>query len=71
MIATNLTGVFKSLRAELKQMVQQGKGGAIVNLGSVASLVAISGNPAYGSSKHGVAGLTKNAAVDYAPSGIA
>jgi NAD(P)-dependent dehydrogenase (short-subunit alcohol dehydrogenase family) len=69
-IATNLTGVFKSLRAELKQMVQQGKGGAIVNLGSVAALIGISGNPAYGSSKHGVAGLTKNAAVDYAPYGI-
>ncbi len=69
-IATNLTGVFKSLRAELRQMVKQGKGGAIVNIGSVASLIGVPGNPAYGSSKHGVAGITKNAAVDYAPYGI-
>lgn len=69
-IATNLTGVFKSLRAELRQMVKQGKGGAIVNVGSVAALIGIGGNPAYGSSKHGVAGITKNAAIDYAPYGI-
>jgi NAD(P)-dependent dehydrogenase (short-subunit alcohol dehydrogenase family) len=64
------TGVFKSLRAELRQMVKQGKGGAIVNVGSVAALIGIGGNPAYGSSKHGVAGITKNAAIDYAPYGI-
>lgn len=69
-IATNLTGVFKSLRAELRQMVKQGKGGAIVNVGSVASLIGVPGNPAYGSSKHGVSGITKNAAIDYAPYGI-
>ncbi len=69
-LATNLTGVFKSLRAELRQMVKQGKGGAIVNIGSVAALIGIPGNPAYGSSKHGVAGITKNAAIDYAPYGI-
>jgi NAD(P)-dependent dehydrogenase (short-subunit alcohol dehydrogenase family) len=69
-IATNLTGVFKSLRAELRQMVKQKKGGAIVNIGSVAALIGVPGNPAYGSSKHGVSGITKNAAIDYAPYGI-
>lgn len=69
-LATNLTGVFKSLRAELGQMIKQGTGGAIVNIGSVAALIGTPGNPAYGSSKHGVAGITKNAAIDYAPYGI-
>lgn len=69
-LATNITGVFKSLRAELRQMVKQGKGGAIVNIGSVAAVIGIPGNPAYSSSKHAVTGITKNAAIDYAPYGI-
>jgi len=76
-IATNLTGVFKSLRAELRQMVEQKKGGSIVNIGyaarsarAKAALIGVPGNPAYGSSKHGVSGITRSAAVDYAPHGI-
>lgn len=69
-LATNTTGVFKSLRAELRQMVNQGKGGSIVNIGSIAGLTGLSGNPAYVASKHGVTGLTRNAALDYAPYGI-
>jgi NAD(P)-dependent dehydrogenase (short-subunit alcohol dehydrogenase family) len=69
-LATNITGVFKSLRAELRQMVKQGRGGAIVNIGSVGALVGIAGNPAYTASKHGVTGITRNAAIDYAPYGI-
>ncbi len=69
-LATNITGVFKSLRAELRQMVKQGKGGAIVNIGSVAAIIGVPGNPAYTSSKHAVTGITKNAAIDYAPYGI-
>ncbi len=69
-IATNLTGVFKSLRAELRQMIKQGKGGSIVNIGSVAAIVGTPGNPAYASSKHAVTGITRNAAIDYAPYGI-
>jgi NAD(P)-dependent dehydrogenase (short-subunit alcohol dehydrogenase family) len=69
-VATNTTGMFKSLRAELRQMVQQGRGGAIVNIGSIAGLTGLSGNPAYVASKHGVTGLTRNAALDYAPYGI-
>ena len=66
-VATNTTGMFKSLRAQLRQMVQQGRGGAIVNIGSIAGMTGLSGNPAYVASKHGVTGLTRNAALDYAP----
>lgn len=66
-IRTNATGVFNSLRAELKQMVTQGRGGAIVNVGSIAGMTGLAGNPAYVASKHAVNGLTRNAAVDYAP----
>ncbi|MFB2939432.1 SDR family NAD(P)-dependent oxidoreductase [Aerosakkonemataceae cyanobacterium BLCC-F154] len=69
-IATNTTGVFKSMRSELRQMLGQGKGGAIVNIGSIAGLTGLAGNPAYVASKHGVTGLTRNAALDYAPYGI-
>lgn len=69
-LATNTTGVFKSMRAELRQMVSQGRGGAIVNIGSIAGLTGLGGNPAYVASKHGVTGLTRQAAVDYAPNGI-
>lgn len=66
----NATGVFRCLRAELKQMIAQGAGGAIVNVGSIAGMTGLSGNPAYVASKHAVNGLTKNAAIDYAPYGI-
>lgn len=66
-LRTNATGVFNSLRSELRQMVQQGRGGAIVNVGSIAGMTGLAGNPAYVASKHAVNGLTRNAAVDYAP----
>lgn len=67
---TNAAGVFRCMRAELRQMVAQGRGGAIVNVGSIAGLTGLSGNPAYVASKHAVNGLTRNAAIDYAPFGI-
>lgn len=69
-IATNTTGVFKSMRSELRQMVSQGKSGAIVNISSIAGLTGLAGNPAYVASKHAVTGLTRNGAIDYAPFGI-
>ncbi len=69
-VAINTAGVFKSMRAELRQMVAQGQGGAIVNVGSIAALTGLAGNPAYVASKHAVSGLTANAAIDYAPYGI-
>ncbi len=69
-VATNTTGTFKSLRAELRQMLQQNRGGAIVNIGSIACLTGLPGNPAYMASKYAVTGLTRNAAIEYAPYGI-
>lgn len=68
--ANNITSLFLSMRAELRQMLAQGQGGAIVNIGSIAGLTGLPGNPAYSASKHAVIGLTRNAAIDYAPHGI-
>ena len=51
-------------------MIAQGCGGAIVNIGSIAGLTGLPGNPAYSASKHAVIGLTRNAAIDYAAHGI-
>nr|WP_111301206.1 SDR family NAD(P)-dependent oxidoreductase [Paracoccus saliphilus] len=64
---TNVKGVFLSMRHELRQMMTQGRGGAILNVGSIAGLTGLAGNPAYVASKHAVTGITRNAAVDYAP----
>ncbi len=69
-IRTNVTGTWRNLRAELRQMVAQGRGGAIVNVASIAGLTGLAGNPAYVATKHAVNGMTRNAAVDYAPYGI-
>lgn len=66
----NATGTFKSMRAVIRQLLRQGKGGAIVTVGSIAGLTGLAGNPAYVASKHAVNGLTRSAAVDYAPYGI-
>ncbi|MDP3769219.1 MAG: SDR family oxidoreductase, partial [Dehalococcoidia bacterium] len=68
-IATNLKSVWLCMRFEIPQMREQGRG-AIVNTSSVAGLVGIPGLPAYVASKHGVAGLTKTAALEYARAGI-
>ncbi len=69
MIAVNLTSVFLCMKYELRQMVAQG-GGAIVNTSSGAGVVAAPGQPHYTAAKHGVIGLTKAAAQEYARSGI-
>jgi len=68
-IAINLRGVFLCLRAEIAEMIKTG-GGAIVNLASIAGLIGFPGLCAYVASKHGVNGLTKNAALEYAKQGI-
>jgi NAD(P)-dependent dehydrogenase (short-subunit alcohol dehydrogenase family) len=69
LIATNLTGVFHSMKAEVPALKAHG-GTAIVNTASVASLVAAPGMAAYVASKHGVAGLTRAAALDLISHGI-
>lgn len=68
--ATNAYGVFSCLRAELRQMVAQGEGGAVVNIASIAGLTGLPGNCAYSASKHAVNGLTRSAAIDFAPHAI-
>jgi NAD(P)-dependent dehydrogenase (short-subunit alcohol dehydrogenase family) len=68
-IAVNLRGVFLCMRAEIRHMAEVG-GGAIVNLASVAGLVGFAGLSPYVASKHGVTGLTKNAALEYGKAGI-
>jgi NAD(P)-dependent dehydrogenase (short-subunit alcohol dehydrogenase family) len=68
-IAVNLTGVWLCMKYELQQMLTQG-GGAIVNTASVAGLIGSRGLAAYVASKHGVVGLTKTAALEYAQQGI-
>jgi NAD(P)-dependent dehydrogenase (short-subunit alcohol dehydrogenase family) len=67
-LRVNLMGVFLCLKAELGQMLRQG-GGAIVNTASVAGLVGGTSSP-YVASKHGIVGLTKNAALEDAQRGI-
>ena len=68
-IPTNLKGVWLCIKYEAPQMLKQG-GGAIVNDSSVAGLVTGANISAYTASKHGLIGLTKAAAMDYAASGI-
>nr|WP_307731263.1 SDR family oxidoreductase [Massilia agilis] len=68
-MGVNVKGVWLCMKAELRQMMQQG-GGTIVNMASVAGLVALPTRSLYTASKHAVVGLTKSAAVEYARAGI-
>jgi NAD(P)-dependent dehydrogenase (short-subunit alcohol dehydrogenase family) len=69
-IDVDLTGVFLCMQHELRQMAAQGRGGAIVNMSSGAGLVPAPGQPQYTAAKHGVLGLTKQAAQEFARAGI-
>ena len=69
-IDINLKGVWLCLKYEIRQMLKQGSGGAIVNMSSVTGLIGSAGAAAYSASKHGVIGLTKSAALETAKNGI-
>jgi NAD(P)-dependent dehydrogenase (short-subunit alcohol dehydrogenase family) len=68
-IAINLSSVFYCMRYQIPAMLENG-GGAIVNMASILGQVGFASAPAYVAAKHGVVGLTKTAALEYAPKGI-
>jgi len=67
--AINLRGVWNCMKYELRQMREQGSG-AIVNCSSIGGLIGLPGRALYHASKHGVIGLTRSAALEYASRGI-
>jgi NAD(P)-dependent dehydrogenase (short-subunit alcohol dehydrogenase family) len=69
-ITIDLKGPWLCMKYEILQMLKQGKGGAIVNTASAAGLVGSHGMPTYTAAKHGVVGLTRTAALEYAKAGI-
>ena len=69
-IDVNLKGVWLCVKYEIRQMLKQGSGGAIVNMASINGLIGAAGAAAYSASKHGVVGLTKAAALETARSRI-
>jgi NAD(P)-dependent dehydrogenase (short-subunit alcohol dehydrogenase family) len=68
-VATNLTGVWLCMKYEIPEMLKRNKG-AIVNNGSVTGLIGVPGPIGNVATKHGVSGLTKSAALQYATQGI-
>lgn len=69
-MSVNLDGTFYSMRAEIATMLAVGRGGAIVNVGSVLSQVGRAGSAPYTASKHAILGLTRAAALEYGGDGI-
>lgn len=68
--SVNMRGVWNCMKYELLHMREQGTGGAIVNCSSLGGLVGIAGRSAYHAGKHGVLGMTKSVALEYAARGI-
>jgi NAD(P)-dependent dehydrogenase (short-subunit alcohol dehydrogenase family) len=68
-IGVNLKGVWLCMKYEIPEILKQGKG-VIVNCASVAGMIGFAGLPAYVASKHGIVGLTKTTALEYATQGI-
>jgi NAD(P)-dependent dehydrogenase (short-subunit alcohol dehydrogenase family) len=69
-MATNLTGVWLCMKYEIPEMLKRGGGDAIVNNGPAVGLVGAAGTVSNVASKHGVSGLTKSAALQFATEGI-
>lgn len=69
-INIDLRAVMLCMKYQIQQLLAQGEGGAIVNIGSVSSVRPQPGNSAYVAAKHGVIGLTKTGSLEYAPKGI-
>ena len=70
MLAVNLTGVFRCMRAELASMITSGGGVIINNTSTVSHRGSLRASPAYVAAKHGVLGLTKQAAIQYVNQGV-
>lgn len=69
-IEIDLRSVMLCMKHQIRQLLAQGGGGAVVNIGSVSSVRPQPGNSAYVAAKHGVVGLTKTGSLEYAPHGI-
>ncbi|MFG2591349.1 glucose 1-dehydrogenase [Streptomyces sp. NPDC048438] len=69
-LGVSLTGAFLCTRAQVRQMLRQDGGGAIVNVSSGAGVKGFKGQAAYAAAKHGVIGFTRSAALDHAAAGI-
>jgi NAD(P)-dependent dehydrogenase (short-subunit alcohol dehydrogenase family) len=70
MLSTNVMGLFLCMQREIREMLVDGRGGAIVNLASIAGLNGIPYSGPYAATKHAVVGLTKTAGIEYAAQGV-
>lgn len=66
----NLKGIWLCMKHQTQQMLKQGGGGTIVNCSSMGAIVGVAGRTSYCSTKHGIVGITKSAALEYASKGI-
>lgn len=70
MIDINLTGVWRTFKAAVPRMIEQGQGGALVAISSVAGIKSLPGQAHYSAAKHGLVGLVKSAAIELGQYGI-